>query len=242
VCSSDLKDGRFLSAEEQTPIFPFLYKQIRQSGLDQGRIIIQRGDKDLYVGSIFKLFLEKEGITVNGDILSGSGDPGSNRLIFTFESPYTLKDVIRKLLEFSNNYIANQLIITIGAKVFGVPGNLAKGTKAIRQFTEKDLGIIDYSLVEGSGVSRNNRISANAMSALLDRFFDYRFLMRSRNNVLFKTGTLNGISTRVGYLTSSNNEIYSFVIFCNTPGKSAEKIERMLYSLLSSRRDYSSTP
>lgn len=234
------KDGMFCSAEEQTPIFQFLFNQIKQSGLNQGRIILKASEQDLYAGSLFKFFLEKKGVPVNGRILSDNRNSNDKRLIYKLESPFTLQDVVKKLLEFSNNYIANQLIVSIGAKAYGAPGNLEKGVMAIKKYTENQLGLTDYTIVEGSGLSRENRISAEAMSELLSKFVNYRFLMRSKNNFNFKTGTLTGISTRVGFLSRQDNEIYSYVIFCNTPGKSAGKIEQMLPSILPSKRQISS--
>jgi D-alanyl-D-alanine carboxypeptidase/D-alanyl-D-alanine-endopeptidase (penicillin-binding protein 4) len=232
-------EGVFFSAEEQTPIFQFLFNQIRQSGLNQGRIILKASEQDLYAGSLFKFFLEKKGIFVKGRIISDNSILNDKKLIYKFESPFTLQDVVKKLLEFSNNYIANQLIVSIGAKAYGAPGNLDKGVMAIKKYTKSQFGITDYSLVEGSGLSRENRISAENMSVLLSKFINYRFLMKSKNNFNFKTGTLTGISTRVGYISRQNNEIYSYVIFCNTPGKSAGKIEQMLPSILPPKRQIS---
>lgn len=234
------KDGILCSAEEQTPIFQFLFNQIKQSGLNQGRIILKASEQDLYAGSLFKFFLERKGISVNGRIISDNNNRNNKQLIYRLESPFTMQDVVKKLLEFSNNYIANQLIVSIGAVAYGAPGNLDKGVMAIKKFTENQIGITDYTLVEGSGLSRENRISAEDMSELLSKFINYRFLMRSKNNLYFKTGTLTGISTRVGFLSRQNNEIFSYVIFCNTPGKSAGKIEQMLNSILPVKRQISS--
>ncbi len=225
--------GAFVSAEEQTPIFPFLHNQIRRSGLSQGRIILNENQQDLYVGSLFKFFLEKQGITVKGNIVSSDMKKWTGKRIHTFESPFTIQDVVRKLLEYSNNYIANQLIVSVGARVHGTPGSLSKGLQAIRHFTEHQLGITDYMVVEGSGLSRRNRISAEDMWLVVSEFKPYRSLMKSRNNLLFKTGTLTGISTRVGFVSIKGEAAYSYVIFCNTSGKSAGKIENMLGAVLS---------
>lgn len=226
------KAGNLFSAEEQTPIFNFLHHQIKQSGLHQGRIILKSTQQDLYAGSLFKFFLEKKGIEIVGDIDSNQSERNNKQLLYRLESPFTLSDVVKRLLEYSNNYIANQLIVAIGAKAYGSPGNLDKGTKAIKLFTEKKFSVKNYTMVEGSGLSRENRISAEDMSLLLEKFINYRFLMRTKKNIYYKTGTLTGISTRVGFLTRQDDEVYSYVIFCNTPGKSAGKIEQMLFTIL----------
>lgn len=231
------KDGTYYSAEEQTPIFPFLFNQIRQSGLSQGRILLRSTQQDLYTGSLFQFFLEKQGLTVSDtQILRENTVNRKKERIYRHVSPFTIQEVAQKLLLYSNNYIANQLVASIGAHVYGEPGNLDKGSKAVMEFTAKQFGTTDYTVVEGSGLSRDNRISAETMSLFLDGFKDYRNLMRTNSKAFYKTGTLTGVSTRVGFIESENNTIYSYVIFSNTPGKSAGKLEQMLYSDLPSEK------
>ena len=225
--------GRIVSDEKQTPLLPFLITRINQSGLHTGRIILNTNERDLYVGYLLKYFLEKQGIIVKGKIRVDRTLRKEDRKIYVFESPFDIQDVVKKLLDFSNNFIANQLLVSIGAKIYGEPGNLEKGIRAVKQYSDTRLGLKDYTLAEGSGLSRKNRISAYDMAKLVRMFVDHRSLMRTRNNVNFKTGTLTGISTRVGYLTTPSGRMYSFVIFCNTPGKSAENIQRKLYDMLS---------
>lgn len=233
------KDGTYCSAEEQTPIFPFLFNQIRQSGLSQGRILLRSTQQDLYTGSLFQFFLEKQGLPVaDPRIFSENTVNRKKERIYRHVSPFTIKEVAQKLLAYSNNYIANQLVASIGAHVYGEPGNLDKGSKAVMEFTAKQFGANDYTVVEGSGLSRDNKISAETMSLFLEGFSRYRFLMRSNHNAFFKTGTLTGVSTRVGFYESENNGLYSYVIFCNTPGKSAGKLEQMLHTALPSESDF----
>ncbi len=87
-------------------------------------------------------------------------------------------------------------------------------------------------LAEGSGISRANRIAAEDFMKALDAFRSYRLLMRSENAVLCKTGTLNGVSTRAGYISTADGRLLQFVVMVNTPGKNCEAIVRRMLRVL----------
>jgi D-alanyl-D-alanine carboxypeptidase/D-alanyl-D-alanine-endopeptidase (penicillin-binding protein 4) len=56
--------------------------------------------------------------------------------------------------------------------------------------------------------------------------------MKNKDNQYYKTGTLNGIHTRVGYIVSATNELYPFIVFINTPGKTTEPVMKQLKKLV----------
>jgi D-alanyl-D-alanine carboxypeptidase/D-alanyl-D-alanine-endopeptidase (penicillin-binding protein 4) len=53
--------------------------------------------------------------------------------------------------------------------------------------------------------------------------------MRHEGREFYKTGTLSGINTRVGYIENTKGQLYRFVVLMNTPGKSTRRIMRKLY-------------
>lgn len=220
--------GHVISGEEQTPLLPFVVKRIQSTGLEKGRILLNNQESRFYAAYLFQYFLEKKGVSIEGNISPTVIVPPNKELIYTWESPCSLNDMILKLLEFSNNFIANQLFLTVGATVLGAPGTLGKGVEAQRRYALSELNLKGVVLAEGSGLSRLNRISARNMDRLLKQFQNHRFLMRKKGETYYKTGTLDGISTRVGYISDQNKKIYRFVVFCNTPGKSSEKITNIL--------------
>ncbi|MBT4365535.1 MAG: hypothetical protein HOD17_13720 [Desulfobacteraceae bacterium] len=67
---------------------------------------------------------------------------------------------------------------------------------------------------------------------ILQEFKPYRNLMRRRGNEYFKTGTLENINTRAGYIKNSKGDLYSYVLLINTPGKTTKKITDRLISEL----------
>ncbi|MCV5803451.1 D-alanyl-D-alanine carboxypeptidase, partial [Escherichia coli] len=58
---------------------------------------------------------------------------------------------------------------TLGAKFFVQPGSFTNGTEAIKQiiFANTGIDIRNARLEDGSGLSRNNRISATKMAEML---------------------------------------------------------------------------
>jgi len=57
-------------------------------------------------------------------------------------------------------------------------------------------------------------------------------LLRQQGRDFYKTGTLNGINTRAGYITSHNGGRYRYVVMLNTRGKSTKPIMRQLLQFL----------
>jgi len=228
------KNGTYVSAEPQTPLLPFVMKKVKASKLKKGRIIFsqKRHEITLYAGHLFRHFLSEAGIDQKGRIRLGKVDKKTDRLIYRYRSRFTLAEIVSRLMEHSNNFAANQMMIAAGAKISKPPGTLDKGVQTATQFAEEKLGLDNLNIVEGSGISRENRISADTMLTVLRAFEPYRHLLRYEDGVYFKTGTLYGISTRAGYLEGSNGTLYPFVIFFNTRGKSAEKAVSDIVQLL----------
>ena len=226
--------GRYMSAEPQTPLVPFVLPKIRASGVNSGRIVLSHHHNEnvLYAGHLFIHFLNRHGIQCRGSVRTGKVTPETDRLILRHTAPFTLEKIIVKLLKHSNNYTANQLLIALGASVQGPPGNLQKGVQTTLAYAEKILAIRGIRLVEGSGISRQNRISVLDMIRILTAFEPYRHLMMHSGREYFKTGSLNGIRTRTGYIERTEGGRYRFAVMMNTPGKSAERVVRLLLNRL----------
>jgi D-alanyl-D-alanine carboxypeptidase/D-alanyl-D-alanine-endopeptidase (penicillin-binding protein 4) len=217
--------GGYLSAEPQTPLLPFVLPRIQASGLNSGRIVFSNNGKEatLYVGHLFRYFLDEKGIHSTGTIRTGRVDK-TDKLIFSYTSQHTLSEIISMLMEYSNNFVANQIFITAGAKAYGPPGSITKGIRAATTYAKQTLKINDFTLAEGSGISRKNQISPYHMSHILTAFEPHHNLMRKNGRMFFKTGTLDGIQTRAGYIENKQGKLYCFVVFINTPGKPIQKI------------------
>ena len=209
--------GRLISAEPQTPMTPFAREKIRSLGLKKGRYTFTHNQSDAtrYAGELFLHFLTKKGVESQGEIRLETVTP-DDRLFHTYLSRSTLNYVIMKMMAFSNNFVANQICIAMGAHVYGPPGTLENGVRVISDYAKYKMHLKDINVVEGSGISRKNRISALEMNTLLKQFKPHRHLLKKEGNTFFKTGTLEGIRTKVGYIETSPGSTYSFVVFLNS--------------------------
>jgi serine-type D-Ala-D-Ala carboxypeptidase/endopeptidase (penicillin-binding protein 4) len=224
-------NGIYDSAEPQTPLLPFALNKIKKLGLHQGRIIFSHNNNEctLYAGHLVKYFLNNEGIRTTGFVNIGRVDKNKDRLIFRYVSKFSLEEIILRLLEFSNNYTTNQLLIAVGAKAYGPPGTLYKGVSAALPYAKNILNLEHTHITEGSGISRENKTSAKDMEKILKAFEPYHSLMRHEGREFYKTGTLSGINTRAGYIENTKGQLYRFVVLINTPGKSTKSIMKKLY-------------
>jgi D-alanyl-D-alanine carboxypeptidase/D-alanyl-D-alanine-endopeptidase (penicillin-binding protein 4) len=224
------ENGTYLSAEPQTPLLPMVLSRVRSSNLNEGRIVLSHNENEitLYSGYLLAYYLRQVGIEVTGKIAIGTVRPGRDRLIYRHQSPLMLSDTIARLLAFSNNYTTNQILIASGARRYGAPGTLEKGVQAARDYARNILQLEDIRISEGSGISRDNRITARDMQKVLDAFAPYHTLMRSDGRQFYKTGTLRGISTRAGYIERPDGSLNRFVVLINSPGRSAEHVTRNL--------------
>ena len=228
------EEGRYVSAEPQTPLLPFALDRVKATGLEEGRIVLSHvGDEcTLYTGHLFAYFLKKHGIEFSGRIRLGRVDPARNKLILRHDSPYSIEEIIAKLLEHSNNFTTNQMLIMAGVKKYGPPGTLTKGVRAMQEYADRHLQLKKIQITEGSGISRRNKMTADDMLKVLNAFYPYRYLLRQNGREYYKTGTLRGISTRAGYIESTDQSFYRYTIFINSPGKSARKVTRLLMKQL----------
>ena len=230
------KSGKLVSAEPQTPLLPHVLPKIKRSGLKEGRILLSNENEECvrYAGHLFKYFFTENGMMDSGKIRTGKVDTAKARLIHTHMSKYPLTVVVEKLLAYSNNFMANQLLLTLSANRLSPPGTLDKGVKVLSEFAKTKLGIENIALAEGSGISRSNRITANDMAKALNAFAPYYQLLRKKDNVYYKTGHLKGIRTRAGYIEDADGNLLPFVIFVNTPNKSDKTILNQLVKLIES--------
>jgi D-alanyl-D-alanine carboxypeptidase/D-alanyl-D-alanine-endopeptidase (penicillin-binding protein 4) len=228
----DTQKKQFVSGEPQTPLLDIFLPDIKRTGLKRGRIVLSRQQSLLYPGFLVKYFLEQNNVRITGPVGPGKLPTGTG-YEHSFFSPYTLKDVVQKLLEFSSNFTANQLLLTMGAKTYGAPASLEKGVAALKGFAQNELGLKDLALVEGSGLSRSNLISPDQMMKILAGFMPYHYLMNHEARHFFKTGTLTHVRTRAGYILGQDGRLYPYVIMVNHRNRGYDSILKRLDLLVS---------
>ena len=224
------RNGAWVSDEPQTPLLPSVIPQIRASGLPSGRITLAADSSAAlqYSGELFRYFFRQAGLTIQDGIHRGRVDTGNDQLVWSYRSRDDLRKVVTDLLEYSNNFIANQILLVMGAEVLGPPATMDKGLQVLRDYYHHVLKIEDGRIFEASGISRRNRITARAMHKVLQHYEPHHSLMRHEGRQFYKTGHLKGIRTRAGFLSSARGGFYRFVVIINTPGKSTDGMMKVI--------------
>ena len=202
------------SAEKQTPITPLAITQFRLRGpKGTGRISLSQ-DRTVslqYAGELIAAFIAQAGGSVKGRISIGTVPKGIEP-IYVHRQSRTLSKILVELLRASNNYIANQVFLEIGAHRLGGPVSLEKSLQVANEMLAAHGLAAAIHLEEGSGISRNNRFTARGLAKVLELFEPHAGLLRGRDGGMNKTGSLEGVRTLAGYADTSSHGRVRFVI------------------------------
>ncbi len=190
-----------------------------------------------YAARVFKEYLLHAGIEVRGKVRLGFVPEGAYELSTHESMPLSL--ILRGLNKFSNNFVAEQILKTIGAEIYSSPGTTFNGLRAMDEYIQSlKYKPEDFSVFDGSGLSKQNRLSPDQIvSVLQDMYIDLGVypefisalgVMGRDGNVLkrmnghigaerarVKTGTLNFVSALSGYFQSADGEMFAFSILMN---------------------------
>jgi len=224
------ENGLVLSAEEQTPTLPLMQQLGKNMKAGKHRLNISIDEKrghgvtSRYVGELFRAIQKKNDMPGKGKIAERTV-PGDLEPVYMHRSGKSLLEIIEPLMLYSNNFIANQLFLACGAKQYGYPATWDKGRRALAEFMRDKLDLSEKAIkmVEGSGLSRKNRISPRAMLTILQAFKPYGYLLPLEDNKRIKSGTLKGVYSYSGYFMDSG-ELDSFVLILNQSGNKRDKL------------------
>ena len=165
------------------------------------------------------------------------------RPAFEISSP-PLPEVIRDINKYSNNVMAQQLFLTLSlqAKMPGSVATLATSRDVVQRWWRSTVSNDDLPVLDnGSGLSRSERISANALGKLLQSAYASPVmpeLMSSlpitgvdgtlrgrrsaaRGSAHLKSGTLRDVTGVAGYVLANSGKRYVIVMIINQPGASS---------------------
>lgn len=190
---------------------------------------------EYYFLYLMKENLEKSGVSFYGKIDTGMVPEFSN---FIYVKERRFDEVIVNLNKESDNLSAEMTLRALSKVYKKEKASAENGTKMIDSLVNRiGLNYKNYRYVDGSGVSHYNVVTTELMVELLKYFYNtseekYTTLKNSfpiagidgtlenrmrrtkaYRNVYAKTGTLTGVSTLSGYLTSKNGHELAFSIF-----------------------------
>jgi D-alanyl-D-alanine carboxypeptidase/D-alanyl-D-alanine-endopeptidase (penicillin-binding protein 4) len=212
--------GRILPAEKQTPLTP-LARELGRRRKVRGEVRFSLGDQpDLvrrYAAELIAAKLREHGVTV--DNVAGGGVAPRQEPLYVHRSSQTLADVCAGMLRYSTNFTANQVLLAVGAAVEGPPASLKKSISVAERFVATHPELAGLRIVEGSGISYDNRATAPALAALLDLFSPHQHLLKEERGTRHKTGTLKSVASLIGYLDSATHGTVRYVIALDGDGR-----------------------
>src|SRR5215475_7608590 len=152
----------------------------------------------------------RDGDKVKGTISTGIV-PAALKPVYVHQSP-PLSKILAELLRASNNFVANQVFLEIGAHRLGGPVSLEKSLHVANEMLAAHGLAAAIHLEEGSGISRNNHFTAHGLAKVLELFAPHADLLRGRDGGMNKTGSLEGVRTLAGYADTSSHGRVRFVI------------------------------
>lgn len=193
-------------------------------------LLVERKDEFM---TVFASMLREAGIVVEAPIITA---PYSKDALMLCVRSHQLKEILIPMLKESDNLYAESVFYHIAASQGARP---AKASHA-RQLVKKELskaGVtgVPYKIADGSGLSLYNYVTPELMVKLLcyayrhtnifmqlypalpvagqDGTLKKRMMNTSANGkVKAKTGTVTGVSSLAGYLTSANGHVLAFCI------------------------------
>jgi serine-type D-Ala-D-Ala carboxypeptidase/endopeptidase (penicillin-binding protein 4) len=197
---------------------------------------------------IHNLWAEVGG-TIKGTVRYGKTPPDALTALSVNSPP--LADVIRDMNKWSNNVLARQILATLGAQanaseVKGGGDTLRQGALALIQTLDAaGLPTEGMHVENGAGLSRDERLSARQLTALLKAAFESdvmpEFLAAlpvvgvdgtarrrlkdspARAQARIKTGTLNEVSAMAGYVRDKKGDWWAIAMLVNHPKAQASQ-------------------
>jgi len=238
--------GELISAEEQTPLTPLAQELgARLSPGEEERINLGSDPETnlQQAQQLFQIFLRREGIEVIDSAFYREPVSDEWTRLYQHSSSRSLRDNLEGMLLYSNNFIANQLFLTIAARREGYPVS----AEVAREVLQKELATFyddgegfgsdstSLLMLEGSGLDRAQRSTANAMMTILENFKTHFDLLPESDDVFRKSGTLTGVYNYAGFIRNEDG-LYPFVILTSQAANHRDEILRLLVSASRSAR------
>jgi D-alanyl-D-alanine carboxypeptidase/D-alanyl-D-alanine-endopeptidase (penicillin-binding protein 4) len=203
--------------------------------------------------------LVANGIDVRGDAVDVGELPAppaveGASVLMEHRSP-PLSSLAEPLLQLSQNMFAESLLRTLGRKASGA-GTAETGRKALREVLDAwNVPAAETLVVDGSGLSRYNLVTADALTSVLEHVYrDARLRgpylaalpvgarsgtlanrmtrTAAEGRVRAKTGSFSNARSIAGFVDTADGEPLAFAIIANNYGVPPEAVDRVVDSIL----------
>jgi serine-type D-Ala-D-Ala carboxypeptidase/endopeptidase (penicillin-binding protein 4) len=222
-------------------------------GADARQLRLPMTDPARFAAHVFAAALRARGVVIDGDVrvvsdaaqaaairAGGSGGAAARPVheLAAWTSP-PMSDIVTAIMRPSQNWIAEQLVRTLGAER-GDRGSWSAGVRVQHGFLFDVVGIDSAALRlnDGSGMSHQNLVTPRAVVQLLEHartapWYDVfraslakpaepgtlaNRLRHLEGRLAGKTGTLSGVNALSGYVQTRDGRELIFVVFSNASG------------------------
>jgi D-alanyl-D-alanine carboxypeptidase/D-alanyl-D-alanine-endopeptidase (penicillin-binding protein 4) len=186
-----------------------------------------------YFAAVFAALWDSAGGRWSGKPRDGAVPAEARRIALHESAP--LAELVRDVNKFSNNVMARQIYLTLGAEASGKAANAERAESALRNWLEaRGLAMPGLVLENGAGLSRVERLAAGALARLLSDAFASPLMpefisslplvgidgtMRKRNgaagNAHIKSGLLTEVRAIAGYVLAASGRRYAVAAIIN---------------------------
>jgi len=201
-------------------------------------------EDEKYAFFTFKKLWRELGGEFNGALKLQETPAGAVKVLEQLSEP--LGSIVRDINKWSNNVMARQLLLTMGAEKAGAPATEVKGIAAIQSWlVANGLKFNELVIENGSGLSRIEQISAEHLGQLLVHAYRSPVMpemmaslpilsldgtikqrlkdSQSNGRAHLKTGSLNGVSAIAGYVLDASGHRHVLVMLVNHANAAASK-------------------
>ncbi|MFB2117789.1 D-alanyl-D-alanine carboxypeptidase/D-alanyl-D-alanine-endopeptidase [Parapedobacter sp. 2B3] len=189
--------------------------------------------------------LQRHGVDVIGTpttthllLLAGSSLPSGGRIIHTYRSP-TLGELIYWFNQKSINLYGEAFLLAMAQHQTGKT-NTRDGAEMLQEYWSTKLALPsgELKIMDGSGLSPENRITTHALARVLTSvkgepwFASFFESLPTYNGMKMKSGTIGGVLGYVGYQTSKDGTPLVFALLVNNYNGTATPMRKRMFQLL----------
>lgn len=191
-----------------------------------------------YVAGLFQHLWRELGGSFSGRLREAEANSSVVKIVS--QRSLALSEIVRDINKFSNNVMARQVLLTLGAQGYAGGATPERGTRAVQQlFASKGINVPELVIENGSGLSRIEHISARGLGHMLLTAFrspvmpefiasmplvgvDGTLYRRLTNTPVvgqahIKTGLINGVRALGGYVLDARGRRVVTVMLINHP-------------------------
>lgn len=193
-------------------------------------------------------------MSLSGKVKIGKTIPSKAKLIASHSSA-SLPELLKTMLLKSDNLIADSLFKRVGQEYYKAQGSFTNGAAAMRHIlTELGVDLTNANIVDGSGLSRYNLLSAKQLADVLALIYQdgrFRSLIDSlpeagvsgtlqyrlgytkpplKHLVFAKTGSMQGVANLAGFMRLAQQRDILFVVLENGISPETKKQRKPAFS------------